>query len=171
MLTRSGYFVLRCLSLGFTFGITESPCSRQIMSLSLCNAIPENQKSRNFRSHFRLVELKMMWLWICARSTWVATINSCFPFVNLMPVSYPTSFASSGVISPGLKDWRIWYAITSCLGKFQINQLRIALIRWNIFYLIRFFSIHGIIGPVFQTPHHTPAFILVHTRTITGTLR
>ena len=35
---------------------------QQIMSLSLCNAIPENQKSRNFRSHSRLVELNMMWL-------------------------------------------------------------------------------------------------------------
>ena len=49
-----------------------------------------------------------------------------------------------------------------CLSKFQINKLRITLIRRNIFSLIRFFSIHGIIGPVFQTPHHTPAFILVH---------
>lgn len=59
-LTRSGYLVRLCLSLGFTFGMMDKPCSRQIISLSLCRAIPENQKSLNFRSHSRLVELKMI---------------------------------------------------------------------------------------------------------------
>ena len=36
-----------------------------------------------------------------------------------------------------------------CLSKFQINKFRIAMIRRDIFSLIRFFSIHGIISPVF----------------------
>ena len=82
-----------------------------------------------------LMGAHMMWLWICARSTWVATINACFPFVNLMPVSYPTSFASSGVISPGLKDWRIWYAITSPLG------CRHVLCRYSFFAWVHLLSL------------------------------
>lgn len=44
---------------------------------------------------------------IWERSICVATIKACFPFVQRIAVSYPTWLASSGVISPGLNDWRI----------------------------------------------------------------
>lgn len=90
-LVRSGYFVLRCLLLGFTFGIMESPCSRQIISLSLCNAIPENQKSRNFRSHSRLVSYPTSFASSLKSEFFYFTINTVItPICILKPESILT---------------------------------------------------------------------------------
>ena len=39
---------------------------------------------------------------------WVQTIKACFSLVNRLANSTPSRLASSGVISPGQKDWRTW---------------------------------------------------------------
>lgn len=104
--------VLCRLWLDFTFGIIERPYYRQIIPLSLYNVIPENQKSRNFRSQSRFVELKTIWLWIYARFTWATTIKAYFPFMNLIPYFICFLWCIFSV----LKDWQIGYASTSPLS-------------------------------------------------------
>ncbi len=47
----------------------ESPCSKHSRSLTFFtfwSASPDRKKFLNFRVQSREVELKMMWLWICA---------------------------------------------------------------------------------------------------------
>lgn len=86
----------------------EYPFSMQMVSFSRRTALVLPQKFRNFRSQSRLTAFQMMWLWIWALSMWVQTIKALFPLVNLRASSWPSRFASSGVISPGTKDWRRW---------------------------------------------------------------
>ena len=80
-----GYVVRFSLSLGFLGLMTDSPCSKHTKSLSFCNANAINHESLNFLSQARFVELKIIWLWICALSVCIATIKaSCLSLQYLL---------------------------------------------------------------------------------------
>ena len=88
--------------------ITDSLCSKQITSLSRCTASPDSQKSRNFLLPSMEVEvikdvvMNMLSVGVSGHDESVPALGEAHrQFIA-------TLLASSGVISPGLKDCRIW---------------------------------------------------------------
>ena len=109
---RCGSVVSDCLWITYRFPFIL--CSRFGFHLSVRTVVSRVILRRSSYTAF-LIALSGRTLWGWHLSTWVQTIKACFPFRNRIASSYPILLASSGVTSPGLNDWRIWYAITSFL--------------------------------------------------------
>ena len=87
-------------------GVDLMPADIQLsgMEVSLVNAMSRETILRQYLDTVKGQYSHI--LWICTLSIWVQTTKAWLPLVNRFANSTPSRLASSGVISPGRKDWR-----------------------------------------------------------------